>query len=116
MLERDQPESTSLESLATFEAAYHQLIMELMEMQVHSAARAIGQTDIRRIYLDGGFADNDVFVNLLLNRFKDYKIRITRSAIGAALGAALVIADKKAGQKVLKKYYAVTKAVWRGDA
>ncbi len=62
---RDQPLETNIDHFSTFEEAYHQLLLELMELQVQSINRAIGDSKITRIYVDGGFADNSVYVKLL---------------------------------------------------
>lgn len=106
---REQPESTQYETFADFEEAYHQLMIELVELQVTSAKLAIGSTPIRKIYIDGGFADNNIFVHLLSMQFPRYKFRTTKSPLGSALGAAIVISDKKVGRKFLKKHYTMRK-------
>ena len=41
-----------------YEEAYHKLMIELLKLQVQSAKRTIGNTFIKKIYVDGGFADN----------------------------------------------------------
>ena len=104
-----QPERSQLEALPTFEEAYHQLMLELMELQVPAVYRALGKTAVDRIYLDGGFADNDLYVKLLAHEFKAYALRITQSPLGSALGAALVLSDKQPKRKFLKKQYALKK-------
>ena len=108
-LPRKQPESTRLEAFSGFEEAYHRLMLELMELQLSSANRAIGQTEISKIYIDGGFADNDIYVKLLLNHFRQYKFRTTQTPLGSALGAAMVISDKKVSRDFLKKHYCMKK-------
>lgn len=97
------------EKFAGFEAAYHQLMLELMELQIEAAERAIGKTKIYKIYIDGGFADNDLFVKLLSRHFQGVKLRTTQSPLGSALGAAMVISDRQIRRKFLKKHYAMKK-------
>jgi L-fuculokinase len=104
-----QPESTQLSGFPDFETAFHRLMMELMDLQVESARRAIGNSVIKKIYVDGGFADNEIFVKLASLHFKDYKLRTTQSPLGSALGAAMVISDKKVRPEFLKEHYAVRK-------
>lgn len=106
---RNQPEQTSFDQFENYEEAYHQLMIELTALQVIAAKRAIGETSINKIYVDGGFADNDIFIKLLSNHFKEYKIRTTQSPLGSALGAATIVSDKKIGRKFLKKRYAMKK-------
>ncbi len=109
-LKRKQITKTDLASFATFEEAFHQLMIELMELQVQTIKNAIGNNKkIKQIYIDGGFTDNDVFVKLMAHHFKNYKIRTSKSSLGTALGAAMVIADKKISSKFLKENYKLEK-------
>lgn len=105
----EQPATNRYDAFSSFEEAYHQLMIELVDLQVAAAKLAIGRTPIRKIYIDGGFADNDIFVQLLSREFPDYKLRTTKSPLGSALGAAIVISDKKVGRKFLKKHYTMRK-------
>ncbi|MEM9848429.1 MAG: carbohydrate kinase, partial [Bacteroidota bacterium] len=106
---RKQPQTTILSCFATFEIAYHQLMMELVELQIAHAERAIGKTAVEKIFIDGGFADNDLFVKLIARHFKNLKIRTTQSPLGSALGAAMVLSEKKVKSNFLKKHYAMKK-------
>ena len=108
-LKRVQPNKTILKAFPTFETAYHQLMIELVNIQVAFAKLAIGKTSIEKVFIDGGFADNDLFVNLIALHFKHYKIRTTQSPLGSALGAAMVVSDKKVKGNFLKKHYAMKK-------
>ncbi|MEN0051968.1 MAG: FGGY family carbohydrate kinase, partial [Bacteroidota bacterium] len=45
---RTQPKTTILSSFATFEVAYHQLMIELVELQIAHAERAIGKTAVEK--------------------------------------------------------------------
>ena len=109
-LQRQQINKTDLDSFVTFEEAFHQLMIELMELQVQTIKTAIGNnTNIKHIYIDGGFTDNDVFVKLMAHHFKKYKIRTSKSSLGTALGAAMVISDKKIQPNFLKENYQMEK-------
>ncbi|MCB0640566.1 MAG: carbohydrate kinase, partial [Phaeodactylibacter sp.] len=108
-LPREQPDQNQLEGFRDFEEAYHQLLLELVDMQVAAAKRAIGHTAINKLYVDGGFANNDLFVKMLSLNFPNLKIRTTQSPLGSALGAAIVIAEEEIGKKFLKKHYALRK-------
>ena len=92
-----------------FTTAFHQLLRELVNLQIASAQRAIGNTPINKIYIDGGFADNPIYVALLSQHFSGKKVRITQAPLGSALGAAMVIAEEMPGKKFLKKHYALKK-------
>ncbi|WP_235296936.1 FGGY-family carbohydrate kinase [Portibacter marinus] len=106
--ERDQPENTDLNQFDTFEAAYHRLMIELVDTQVQHLKYIEGDTD-QRIFVDGGFVDNELFVEVLGQRFPRRKILTSKSALGSSLGAAMVISDQEIGKKFLKKKYGVKK-------
>ncbi|MDT0648007.1 FGGY family carbohydrate kinase [Zunongwangia sp. F260] len=108
-LKRKQLHKTDLEPFKTFEEAYHQLMIELMELQIQTITKAIGNSDINRIYIDGGFTDNDVFMKLMSHHFSKFKILSTQSPLGSALGAAMVISNKKVTSKFLKENYRMKK-------
>ena len=105
------PQETELEHFATFEEAYHQLMIELMELQIDTISNAIGNSDIKTIYIDGGFTDNDVFMKLMSHHFSNFKVLSTQSPLGSALGAAMVISDKQVTSKFLKENYRMKKLV-----
>lgn len=91
------------------EEAYHQLMMELVELQVAQIKLAMGDQKIKRIYIDGGFSDNDVFIKLLSIAFPDKKLRSTTASLGSALGAAIAISDTELDSEFLTKNYSLTK-------
>jgi L-fuculokinase len=106
----DMPLETKI-PYAKFEHAYHQLMMELVMLQIKSIKSLVGDDDIKRLYVDGGFSDNDLFVKLLSHHFNNMKLRTTDSSLGSALGAAIVISDSKLNSKFLKKNYSLKKHV-----
>ncbi len=104
----DNPSTTDLPS-GSFKVAYHQLIVELVDAQVHSLETARGTTRSKKLFLDGGFSDNAVFLHLLSHRLRDLQLRTTDSSLGSALGAAICISDRALDAKFLKKNYGVRK-------
>lgn len=106
---RKQPQETQLEQFGSFEEAYHQLIIELMQLQVRAINTTLGNSEIKKIYVDGGFTDNDVFMKLLSFHFKNYEVMSTESPSGSALGAAILISDKELDPDFLKKNYSLKK-------
>ncbi|MBP0903821.1 FGGY-family carbohydrate kinase [Mariniflexile gromovii] len=94
-----------------FEDAYHQLMTELVLLQIKSIKEVIGSDSIKRLYIDGGFSDNDLFVKLLSHHFRNMKLRTTDSSLGSALGAAIAISDTELNSKFLKKNYSLKKHV-----
>lgn len=108
-IDRQQPDCNRIDSFQSFEEAYHQLMMELVDVQLESIRKSLGNTSLKRIYIDGGFTDNDLFIKLLSTYLKAYTIRTTQSPLGSALGAAMVISDQKIGAQFLKTHYAMQK-------
>ncbi len=104
----DMPRETKI-PYDKFEHAYHQLMLELVLLQEKSIRAAIGNEKIERLYVDGGFSDNEVYIQLLSQYLINMKLRTTDSSLGSALGAAIVISDVTLESKFLKKNYAVKK-------
>ncbi len=94
-----------------FEHAYHQMMVELVLLQVESIQIAAGEDLIEKLYVDGGFSDNDVYIKLLSHYLRDMELRTTDSSLGSALGAAIAISDTELNSKFLKKNYSLKKHV-----
>lgn len=104
-LKRNQLDETNLQPFKTFEEAFHQLMIELIEIQIITIKMAIGETEIKKIYIDGGFTDNDIFVKLIAHHFNKFKVKTTKSPLGSALGSAMVMGKKQLNKKFLKENY-----------
>ncbi|WP_445736521.1 FGGY-family carbohydrate kinase [Mariniflexile sp.] len=108
--DENMPSETKI-PFKNFEQAYHQLMTELVLLQIKSIKSAIGEDDIKRLYVDGGFSNNDLYIKLLSHHFRDKKLLTTDSSLGSALGAAISISDTQLNSKFLKKNYALKKHV-----
>ncbi len=109
--DRHMPKKTTLFH-ATYEEAYHQLMIELVKLQVQSIQSAMSEnSSIKRLYVDGGFSDNELFIKLLSHYLRGMKLRSASSSLGSSLGAAIVIDDSTLNSKFLKKNYALKKHV-----
>lgn len=104
------PEKTQI-PYADFERAFHQLMIELVLLQVQSIQIAASDDKIKRLYVDGGFSDNQIYIKLLSHYLKEMEVRTTDSSLGSALGAAIVLSDAKLDTKFLKKNYSLKKHV-----
>src|SRR5690606_706716 len=80
-----------LAGYASYETAYHRLMMDLIELQVISTGLAIKGSDVKRIFVDGGFSKNAIFMNLLANAFPEMEVFAASMAQATAVGAALAI-------------------------
>ncbi len=102
----DMPKETKI-PYEGFVQAYHQLMLELVLLQEGSIRSAIGNEKIGRLYVEGGFSDNEVYIQLLSQYMGDMKLSTTDSSLGSALGAAMVISDLTLGPGFLRKNYAL---------
>jgi sugar (pentulose or hexulose) kinase len=84
-------EKRSLEDFETYEDAYHQLMFDITVQQAFSTALALGQTGVKKIFVDGGFGKNDVYMNLLASFFPHLKVYSSSIAQASSLGAALAL-------------------------
>jgi sugar (pentulose or hexulose) kinase len=99
-----------LEVFEGFEQAYHCLLMDIMEQQVASTRLVLQGTDVRRIFVDGGFGRNEVYMHLLAEAFPDIEVFAASIPQATAMGAALAIHShwnrrKLAGDIIELKYY-----------
>ncbi len=109
----ENDEATAFENLpyTCFESAYHHLMTELVQLQVKSIEIAKGKIEIKNLFVDGGFSDNQVYIHLLSHYLRGMKLRTTNSSLGSALGAAISISDTKLNSKFLKLNYSLKKHV-----
>ena len=101
----EEPKGSQYNQFENFNQAYHQLIHELTEIQIASLKLAIGASKIKDIYIDGGFADNDLFTQMLCAKLPDYNIYSSGFALGSALGAALLVNFRTLPANFLKTSY-----------
>jgi L-fuculokinase len=83
----------NLDSFNSFEEAYHHLLKELAELQVEKILLVARGTSVKKIFLDGGFVDNRIFLTILSEKLPAFKIIPSRMPLGSAMGAALMITD-----------------------
>jgi sugar (pentulose or hexulose) kinase len=84
-------DSRDLTAFDSFEAAYHRLMMDIMHQQVNSTRLVLQGTDTHRIFVDGGFGKNQVYMHLLAQAFPDTEVFTASIPQATALGAALAI-------------------------
>lgn len=73
------------------EEAYHQLIMDIMQQQFASTNLVLKGTDVKRIFVDGGFSKNTIYMNLLAAVFPQMEVFAASMAQATAVGTALAI-------------------------
>lgn len=75
----------------SYEEAYHQLMLDIVHLQILSTKLVLFQTGIKKIFVDGGFSKNQIYMNLLARGFPDYEVYAASVAQASALGAALAM-------------------------
>lgn len=84
--------SIGKESFDNFEEAYHQLVMDLVDLTEESIDLIIGKEDhTKNIYISGGFSKNPIFLKLIASRFPDKCVYTSEITNATSLGAALVL-------------------------
>ena len=76
---------------ATDVEAYHQLIIDIIAQQIFSTQLVLRGTAIKRIFVDGGFSKNAVYMNLLALYFPAVEVFAASMAQATAVGTALSI-------------------------
>lgn len=87
----DELPPTDLDPFTSYEQAYHALMHALTDLQSEAIAIAVGRSEIRRIYIDGGFVDNEVFLEMIRIKNPDYEVVVSKEPLGSALGAAMAV-------------------------
>ena len=80
-----------LEDYKNYEEAYHQLIVDIVAQQVRSTNLVLRGTGVKRIFVDGGFSKNPIYMYLMAEAFPTIEVYAASVAQASALGAALVI-------------------------
>ncbi|MET0391545.1 MAG: FGGY family carbohydrate kinase [Chitinophagaceae bacterium] len=91
ILKRSLFDARSLDDFSSYEEAYHQLMLDLVAQQYASTRLVLEGTPVKRIFVDGGFSDNPVYMNLLAAAFPGQEVYAAIMAQATALGAALAI-------------------------
>lgn len=105
--------SRDLSSFATDEEAYHQFMLDIV-IQQHIASSLVMNGDaVKRIFVDGGFSKNAIYMNLLARLFPKMEVFAASMAQATAIGTALAIHDhwnsKQMPNDIIElKYYATS--------
>mgnify|MGYP003574949806 CR=1 FL=1 len=71
--------------------AYYQLVEDLVVQQYHATQLVLQESAAKRIFVDGGFSRNSIFMNLLAIAFADREVYAAHMPQATAIGAALAI-------------------------
>jgi len=81
----------ALADFKTGTEAYHQLMTDIMVQQVYSTQLVLKGTGVNRIFVDGGFGRNSIYMNLLALNFPELEVFAASMAQATAVGTALSI-------------------------
>jgi sugar (pentulose or hexulose) kinase len=70
---------------------YRKYMHILVKKQVKSTKIALGKSKVKRIFVDGGFSKNEIYMQLLTKSFPKMEILAAEVAQATALGAALAM-------------------------
>ncbi|MEJ7678600.1 MAG: hypothetical protein WKG06_12225 [Segetibacter sp.] len=105
-----------LSAFDTDEEAYHQLILDIITQQKVSTQFVLQGTEVKRLFVDGGFSKNSVYMNLLGSAFPNLEVFAASMAQATAVGTALAIHkvwnDKTVPNDLIElKYYSSAKGL-----
>lgn len=72
-------------------AAYYELMHQIIEKQKISTGYVLRNAAVKRIFVDGGFSKNSVFMHLLAAAFPEIEVYAASMAQATAMGTALAI-------------------------
>ena len=105
----------NIELFENYETAYHQLIVDIILQQVASTKLILKITTVKRIFVDGGFSKNKVYMFLLAAAFPQFEVYAASVSQASAIGAALAIhghwsTKPLPGNIIDLKYYSVAQS------
>ena len=91
ILSQSNFDNRDLSIFKNYEVAYHCLMLDIMQQQLASTQSVIQLTNVNRIFVDGGFSKNTIFMHLLSIAFPQLEVYAASVAQATAIGAALAI-------------------------
>jgi sugar (pentulose or hexulose) kinase len=103
----------NLSSFNNYNEAYHCLVLDIVQEQFISTQLVIRNTNVNRIFVDGGFSNNSIYMHLLALAFPQLEVYAASVAQATAMGAALAIHAQwntfpVPGDMIKLKYYKAT--------
>ncbi len=80
-----------LKDYNSYEEAYHQLIKDIVAQQIRSINLVMNDSSIKKLFVDGGFSENPIYMTLLAKAFPGMEVFSSSLPQASALGAALAI-------------------------
>lgn len=83
--------SDKLDTYTSFDEAYTHLIMHLVKQQITSTNLVLQNSPATRIFVDGGFSHNEIYMKLLSHAYPEMEVSAASVAQASAVGAAMAI-------------------------
>lgn len=87
----DKADSTDWGSFSEFTEAYYTFLHELTDIQVASLRLVLDGAPVNRLFVDGGFNANAIFLEMLRKKLPGIEIIPSDFPNGSALGAAMLV-------------------------
>ncbi len=84
-------QSKTILVLSSKQKEYTDLVFEMAKAHFHSLQLAKGESHIEEVYVDGGFAKNDLFLRFLATMLFPIQVFKAENPMGSALGAAIMM-------------------------
>jgi sugar (pentulose or hexulose) kinase len=81
----------NLSEFKNYSEAYHCLMYDIIQLQYLSTQLVIQNSGVKRIFVDGGFSKNSIYMHLLAQVFPQLEVYAASVAQATAMGAALAI-------------------------
>lgn len=78
-------------SFSSDSEAYHRLMIHIILQQKRSSQLIISGSKVKRIFVDGGFSKNSIYMNLLTFIFPEMEVFAASMAQATAMGAAIAV-------------------------
>lgn len=83
----------NLNDFESYEEAYHQFIADIIQQQIRSSNLVLKGVPVKRIFVDGGFSKNPIYMYLLAEAYPNIEVFAASVPQASALGAALAMHD-----------------------
>ncbi len=77
-----------------FDIAYQQLMDEIIDEQVKSTQIVLKNSEVTRIYVDGGFSNNQLFMRGIARAFPNLEVYAANVPQATSIGAACVVSEE----------------------
>lgn len=89
-----------LTTFENYEEAYHQLMVDILRQQTASTKLVLNKEPLKKIFVDGGFSKNKIYMHLLAAAFPQMEVYASSVAQASAMGAALALHPHYNKQKI----------------